>query len=151
MKVTVFEGTPEEYKSIAQFLGDEKVGISPMNDDVSVQVGDTKTTPKDAYRAMLNRIPISEGQMGVYMLLAEGELEYGEYLSRLGKTSAQIAGVHGALGRRINHTPEIEQAGLPGNMKAVMNWRKKSEGTKIIYYLSLCPDFIEVLKEEGII
>lgn len=145
MKISkvIFEGTPVEFKEIDYvFIENPSGAASPQREDNNKVID-----PKDAYRAMLRRIPIPNGQRDVYQVLANGEVEYGEYLRILGKTWNQVAGVHGALGRRINNTPEILQAGLPGNMKAISNWRK--DGDKD--YISLKPDFLEVLKEEGVI
>jgi hypothetical protein len=145
MKITkvTFEGTPEEFKGIDYvFTESPSEPVNPKENKA-----DKKLDPKDAYKAMLKRIEISKGQLDVYKALANGELEYKDYLAAMGKTSAEIAGVHGALGRRINNTKEIHQAGLPGHTSAIMTWRQ--EGKK--GYFSLKPDFLEVLKEEGLI
>ena len=52
--------------------------------------------------------------------------------------------VFGALGGRIGGTHEILEAGLPGNIDAVFDWNKSGKNT-----ISLKPEFLEVLKEEG--
>ena len=137
MKITVFEGTPEEYKAIADVLGKNTNGISEDKK--------ASSTPKDGYRAMLRRAPIHDGQRDMYKVLANGELSWPEYIKLMKRTQEQIRGVHGALGRRINETPEIHQAGLPGNMNAVVIW-DTAKNT-----IALKQDFLEVLKEEGLI
>ncbi len=144
-KVT-FEGTPDEFKAIDYVFTDNPSGAaSPQGVEVNTIIG--PIGPKDAYRAMLKRIPVPNGQRDAYKALANGELEYGNYLRIMKRTWNQIAGLHGALGRRINNTKEIHQAGLPGEMKAIVTWRK--DGDK--EFLSLKPDFLEVLREEGIV
>jgi hypothetical protein len=138
-----FEGTPEEFKAIDYVFTDNSshaAGAEYGEKDISID-------PKDAYRAMLRRRRISNGQREVYETLADGELDFEEYLNKMGRTSSQIAGVHGALGRRINNTEEIHKAGLPGNLEAIIKWRKEGERD----FLSLNPDFLEVLEDEGII
>ena len=119
MKITVFEGTPEEYKEIANVLG-KNTNITSENEKISIST-------KDAYRAVLKRAPIHDGQRDMYKVLANGELHWGEYNDLMKRTPAQIRGVHGALGKRINQTPEIHKAGLPGNTSAVMNWNSKKK------------------------
>lgn len=136
MKITVFEGTPEEYKAIADVLGKNTNGASE-NNKVSTQ--------KDAYRALLRRAPIHNGQREMYKVLSKGELSWPEYTKVMKRTQEQIRGVHGALGRRINETPEIHQADLPGNINAVVIW-DTAKNT-----IALRPEFLEVLNEEGLI
>ena len=141
MKITKteFDGTPEEFNAVAYMFID---GVEkPKSAD------EKRIEPKEALREMLTRRPIHNGQMSIYNTLANGELAYDEYVSRMGRTSSQIRGVHGALGKRINQTPEISMAGLPGNIDAVVLWRQEDG----VGYISLKPEFIEVLKEEGII
>jgi hypothetical protein len=137
MKITIFEGTPEEYKLVAESLG-KKPNESTEKDKESIDV-------KEAYRAMLKRAPIHQGQRDLYKILSKGEMIWTEYNKKMGRTPEQIRGVHGALGRRINGTPEIHQAGLAGNMSAISNWDNSTGKT------SLKPLFIEVLKEEELI
>jgi len=137
MKITVFEGTPEEYKEIANVLGNN----TEMSENKKVSI-----TRKEAYRALLNRATIYDGQREMYKVLAKGELLFPEYIKLMKRTPEQIRGVHGALGRRINETAEIHQAGLPGNLDAVVDWNKGGKNT-----IALKPEFLEVLKEEGLI
>ena len=137
MKITVFEGTPEEYKEIANVLGKTTNELSE-NKKVS-------TTRKDAYRALLRRKIIHNGQRDMYKILAKGALPWPEYSKLMKRTQEQMRGVHGALGRRINETPEIHQADLPGNLDAVVIW-DTSKNT-----IALRTEFLEVLNEEGLI
>jgi hypothetical protein len=100
---------------------------------------------------MLTRISIPPGQIAVYKALAKGRMEYNEFLNIVEKTYDQIAGVFGALGRRINNTPEIHQAGLPGNCDAIRRWDRETKDGKVVYYISLTLDALDALKKEGII
>ena len=137
MKITIFEGTPEEYKEVASHLGKNSDGPSESEkNQVSV---------KDAFRAMLTRAKIHNGQLDMYRILAEGDLLWNEYCKRMNRSESQIRGVHGALGRRINGTPEIHAAGLPGNCSAIWTWNSSTGIT------GLKPDFVEVLKELEIV
>ena len=150
MKIIKFEGTVEEFRAVNGLFDDSdtiensssRVTMDQMNKEAN-----SLSAQKNALKAMLNRIPIPDGQLDIYRSLSNGELEYSEYLKRMDRVAGEVAGVHGALGRRINHTKEIIESGLPGNMNAVIIWRKS--GGKD--YVSLKPEFIEVLREEGII
>ena len=141
MKVTIIEGTPQELKALMPTLFSDSSVIQQEAEQEPI------LEPKEAYRAMLTRIDIQQGQLDLYRVLSKGELEYNDYLGKMKRTRQEIAGVHGALGKRINNTKEIHQAGLPGNTSAIMDWRKEN-GKE---YLKLNQEFIEVLEEEKII
>ena len=140
MKVLKFEGTPEEFAAVAPLFDD----TSENND---TPPGPPTVAPKDAIRAVLTRIPISDGQLAVYKALANGRLEYEEFLKATGKNGNEMAGVLGGLGRRISNTEEIVAAGLPRNCEAMMEW--EYEG--VTEYRSLLPHALEALREENII
>jgi hypothetical protein len=137
MKITIFDGTPEEFKLVANVIGNNSIAPS-VNENGSVSI-------KEAYRAVLKRALIHNGQRNMYNVLANGELHWNEYNKLMKRTPQQIRGVHGALGKRINQTPEIHKAGLPGNLNAVLDWNIEEKT------IGLKPEFLEVLKEEGII
>ena len=140
MKITIFEGTPEEYKEVAHVLG-------KTTDDTSKPESEKVTiSRKDAYRAILKRAIIHDGQKDMYRILAKGEMPKPEFYKLMNRTDEQMRGVLGALGRRIGGTPEILEVGLPGNVNAVIDWNKNGKNT-----ISLKPEFLEVLKEEGLI
>jgi hypothetical protein len=141
MKVTIIEGTPQELKALMPSLFSDSSVIQQETEQGPM------IDPKEAYRAMLTRIDIQQGQRDLYRVLSKGELEYEEYLVKMKRTWQEIAGVHGALGKRINNTKEIHQASLPGNMSAIVDLRKEN-GKE---YLKLKQEFIEVLEEEKII
>ena len=146
MKLVMLEGTPDEIKEVAHLFVDTATAGSGQA-GAAGDPWDAGMDPVKAIRRMLKRIKISEGQMAVYEALANGRLKYSEYLARTGRTVEQIRGVHGALGRRINSTPEIHQAGLPGNSKAVLVWDGEGED----WYLSLTPHALEALIIEGVV
>ena len=141
--IVEFEGTPEEFQTVAHIFG--PVDSETMADEDEEEV--PMISPTEAIRVMLNRIPISNGQMRVYKILAEGRLEHDEFLRRAERSSQEMAGVMGALGRRINGTKEIHAAGLPGNTLALFEWPK--EGGK--NYIELKPYALEALQVEGLI
>ena len=146
MKVTKFEGTAEEFKAAAHLFSDSQP--TEQNDSLVKKPSDVPSIePQEAIRRMLTRLPISDGQMAVYKALSTGRLEHNDFLRRTERKAGTMAGVLGALGRRINNTEEIHQAGLPGNTKAILKWEK--EGGKVYY--SLTPHAIEALKAEGVI
>ena len=147
MKVIKFEGTSDEFKAASYLFddslppeADDSLGVQPIDTPPSIE-------PQAAIRRMLTRIPVSGGQLAVYRALSAGRLEYYELLKRTERSAGTMAGVMGALGRRINNTKEIHQAGLPGNTGAVLKWEQ--EGDKAYY--GLTPDATEALKAEGII
>ena len=150
MKITQFEGTPEEFKAVASHIFGESTA-SEKEVLVSERVEETPTAesiePKEAIREMLTRIPIPPGQQALYEALSGGQISYGELLERTGRTGQQMAGLLGALGRRINGTPEIKQAGLPGNVKAVLNYERIG-GKR---HMDLTIHAKEALEAEGVI
>lgn len=142
MKVMKFEGTPEEFRAVAYLFGD-----SATQEQLPEEEAVPTVATVDAIRAMLTRRPISNGQRAVYAALADGRIEYDELLARTDRPGEVMAGVLGALGRRINNTPEIRQAGLPGNVSAIMVFETVS-GTR---YVELTPEALEALEEEEVI
>ena len=142
IKIT-FDGTAEELKAAAHLFEDPQ----PAESAGDMPGQEPTVAPQDAIRKMLTRLPVSNGQLAVYKALGAGRLEYTEFLKATGRTSGVMAGVMGALGRRINNTKEIHLAGLPGNTSAVLKWEKENGKG----YFTLTPDAVEALKAEGII
>ncbi|MFW6126126.1 MAG: hypothetical protein ACOC58_03385 [Chloroflexota bacterium] len=142
-RVVEFEGTPEEFEVVKPHLGES----TPNEEAVSVSETNEPVEPEEAIRRMLTRRPISNGQRALYEALSEGRLAYDELLERTGRTGQQMAGLLGALGSRINSTRAIHQAGLPGNVGAVLKY-ERIDGER---HLSLTPDAREALEAEGVI
>lgn len=139
-RVVEFEGTPEEFEVVKSHLGESTPGEG--EDSTSEPID-----PVEAIRRMLTRRSISNGQRAVYEALSEGRLAYNDLLERTGRTGPQMAGLLGALGSRINSTPEIHRAGLPGTVEAVLEY-EKVDGER---HLSLTPHAQEALEAEGVI
>ena len=150
MKVSKFEfeGTSEEFRSVASLFGDKSLpDLSSQSKNASNQEENFVMDPKEAIRRMLKRRPVPKGQKDIYKALANGEVRSENMAKIIGRTASEYAGVMGALGRRINSTEEIHLAGLPANVYAVIKYRDTDDGT----YLSLTHDAEEVLREEGLI
>ena len=143
MKLIKFEGTSEEFKTIA-FLFDQKDSITSTQPYSS---GYQPVEAKDAIRAVLKRRSIPENQVAIYRALANGEIAYDKLLQVTGKSREEQAGILGALGARIKGTEEVRLAGLPEGIKAIIDYREVSGVT----YLSLTEHAQIALKEEGII
>ena len=150
MKVTKYEfdGTPEEFRSVANLFGaNSSMGESIQDEDLPTQIEDNVVQPKEAIRKMIKRRPVPQGQRDVYKALRNGEVKSEDMAEKIHRRASEYAGVMGALGRRINNTKEINSAGLPANVYAIINYRKSEDGT----FLSLTPEAKEVLEEEGLI
>ena len=137
-----FEGTPEEFKTVSPFFT-HSTGVKK---EESVKE-EPSVDPVEAVLSMLERISIPDGQLALYKALGEEKLEYGEFVERTGRRRSQMAGILGALGRRINNTEKIHKAGLPGNCDAVLEQTRKDG----VWYIELKPHTIEALKTKGII
>lgn len=148
MKVTKFEGTPEEFQVVAHLFSDTPAPDKSLpSQGNGIAEGEGNKQKKEAIRLMLTRRDIHSGQKAVYKALADGELSYAELLEKLNKTPEQMRGIMGALGRRVANTPEIVKAGLPGHVGAVVHYRKADDG----WHLSFTSEAKEVLQEEGLI
>lgn len=152
MKVIIFEGTPEEYASVAGLINNPNQTLAQIEEvEPKVMPKSSPTIePKEAVRRVLKRIPISKGQRQVFAALANGPLKHSDLLEKTGKTAEEMAGILGALGRRINGTKEIHAAGLPGNVYALLDYQedKELEGRHII---GLTENAYAIMKEEGVI
>lgn len=150
MKVTFFEGTPDEFKAVAPYLGGQQPGgvvIEPVEGEEPVGDEQARETRKNAIRKALNRAALTEHALKYFQVLHEGEIQYEEMVEKMGIGNREMAGVLGGLGRRMANTPEIKQAGLPGSINAMVKYRLE----KGVYYLSLTKEASEVLEEEGYI
>ena len=146
MEVIKFKGSPEEFKSVAYIFNDITSPDAATPKETNPVVEEA-IDPKEAIRAMLNRRQVSQEQKAVYRALADGKISYEDFRKRTGKTPEELAGVLGALGRRINQTKEIHKAGLVGNVKAIIKYSIAASEL----YMELTPDALEVLKENGVI
>jgi hypothetical protein len=143
MKVIQFDGTPEEFKAVAHLFSKGEL----VNGSRSPSGTAPTIDPKSAIKKVLSRRPISEGQRALYEALADGPVEYQELLRKTGREASVMAGVLGALGRRVSNTKEIRLAGLPENSEAILHWEYDGES----YVYSLRDYALEALVEEGVI
>ena len=118
----MFEGTPEEFREVSDLLVFDESGMEKQKPSV-----DKDTAIKKA----LQRRPISDGQRAVFRALANGPITYDELLQQTGRKSGEMAGILGAMGRRINNTPEIHGAGLPGSIEAIIHYEKIGTKTQM--------------------
>jgi hypothetical protein len=98
-------------------------------------------------RQMLRRRKIPRGQMDLYRELYKhkGEWVSADTLSKdIGRTKSQLAGVLGALGRRINNTEGLEGK---GGIKVVFDVKK--EGEEWCYRMNKL--LIDALKQESVL
>lgn len=157
MKITLlsFDGSPDEFASVEHIFSNDTRGSSDslslpqgLKGESSSSLQASSIEKSDAVRKMLSRRSVKEGQRALYTALSDGEfMGYEELLRTLDRTRAQMAGLFGALGRRINKTPEIHQANLPGKCTAVLEWEERNDDS----YIRLLPHTIEALKAEKII
>jgi hypothetical protein len=100
-------------------------------------------------RRVLNRAPISRGQLALYRLLYEaGEqgLLTHEIEQALAIAPIQFSGLTGALGNRVSHTKELGPSRRLGITLLFNITKEKHE-----YRYSLLPVFRQVLKEDGVL
>ena len=99
-------------------------------------------------RRMLTRISIPKGQQELYEVLYEaGEqgLSADELSAAINRTKSQLAGVLGALGRRINRTEELKGK---GGMEIVLAVSATAEGS---WQYRMRPVLRKALEAEGIV
>jgi hypothetical protein len=146
MKVIQFEGSREEFQAVAH-LFEGSPAPEQASDRGTGEAEQPTLDPVTAIRRMIARREVPYGQHVIYRALADGRQEYDEFLRRAERDARRMSGTLGALGRRINETPEIHQAGLPGDTSAVLKYETEGE----IRYISLTPEALEALRAEGII
>lgn len=107
-----FVGTVEEFASVAHLF--EEV---PRRMGRGQGQPQTQVSTKELIGQALNRMPIPPAQRALYRALYQaGEAGLGatELAAAISKTEPQLAGVLGALGRRINRTPGVNLDDPPG-------------------------------------
>ena len=102
----------------------------------------------DDVRRMLTRGRISDGQRALYKALWEAGHE-GVSASRLvevmGRSRSELAGVLGALGRRVNNTEGLEGK---GGIEAVLEVSKLEDGD---WHYRMLPVLRQALEIEGVV
>lgn len=140
VKSLQFEGTPEEFKAVAYMFDGSHTETERESDEI------VTINAKDAIRTMITRRPLPNGQRELYLALINGPLEYDEFTRKMGRTPQQMRGLMGALGKRVNATEEVHQAGLPCDSTLVVKTFQKNDKK----YVSLTDDVLEVIKEPDI-
>lgn len=111
MRVHVFEGTPDEFKQVSHLFGSPTTASQPANPKGLGQQEASQTTAPlspELIELALNRIPLSRKQSRVWRAIADAFPEWltaAELAERTGIERPGLAGVWGALGRRLANTP----------------------------------------------
>lgn len=150
MKISrlTFEGSIDEYRAVGGDLFSQAdtatVPVNTPDVDGHSQV--------EIMRRMLRLKPIPPGQRALYRALHEARdagLAADELAQAMGQTPAQLNGVLGALGRRVNSTPGVSPSlngDLPGISLVLCYWRKDDR-----WWYALQSEFDALLVEEGIV
>lgn len=112
---------------------------------VTVPDESDKPTPED-YHRLLTRIPVARGQRQLYKVLydtGDAGLTHNELVIKMGRRDRQeLAGVLGALGRRVNGTPGYGQREKPSGYM-VLSWEQLNDGQ---WRLRLLPEMRAALE-----
>ena len=160
MKMTVFEGTPEEIAKVARALRQD--GANPMPDEplgeaVLPETSGSTDSPSDSEgpkkfvtvefaRRVLTRRQLSKGQK---IALETLEGAYPEWVSRdelcaaTNYTPNQLAGLMGAFGRRASHT----QGYIQGSWLFDAEWDENAWA----YRYRLPDSLLEALRLEDVV
>lgn len=110
MRVHVFDGTPDEFKQVAHLFvssgtsGPAKTELGPLQ-EANQEISSLNPT---LIELALNRIPLSRKQSKVWRAIVGAYPDWitAEELAKItGIERPQLAGVWGALGRRLANTP----------------------------------------------
>lgn len=121
MKVAILDGTPEEVIKVVRALYPDvgslestvaQADLSPTTDENTTDESASPAAPHgfvsiEFARRVLNRRPLSNAQLIALRGLAEGYPEWvtrDELCAATGYAAHGLAGVMGALGRRVSHT-----------------------------------------------
>lgn len=107
----VFFGTAQEFREVAHLFGPESsppTNVQPGNTEVGETVPLATPLSPELIEFALNRIPLSRKQSKVWRAIVDafpGWINVVELAEKTGLTRQEIAGVWGALGRRLANTP----------------------------------------------
>lgn len=115
-KIT-FEGTAEEFEAVRPLFAGSPISVSavdrlreahdPLSEDVSAADGDISQLTEGVLREALTRRPLSQSQKNaIQAILAAGDegIVSSDLAQAMELNRSQVAGVMGALGRRIANT-----------------------------------------------
>lgn len=111
-----FVGTVEEFAAVSHLFeeGQRPVSRGSAARDAAEQPAASES---ELIRRVLARMPVPPGQQALYRALyraGDAGLGASELAAAIRRTEPELAGVLGALGRRINRTPGINRDNPPG-------------------------------------
>jgi hypothetical protein len=153
MEVLLFKGTPEEFSKVAPFFSTSDG--QPTN-SATIKKGSEEQSPKggvvneEIILRVLKRKKIKNGQTRLYQAFSKFGDEWvsaSQLAATMGKEKTQLAGVLGALGRRINETEGVSRTNPPG-IELFFDFTHEDGGE---WSYRLRPEVRAILKQEGII
>lgn len=158
MEIMLFKGTPEEFSKIYPHLSRENFGAraSMQTPPDSFDNGESHEGPSspavgidpDLIVRVLKRKRIKKGQTALYKAfghLGEGWISATKLASTMGIRKESLAGVLGALGRRINETRGVTKASHQGITLFMEYTQEDGE-----YSYRLRPEVRAVLEQQGL-
>ncbi len=118
MQITklTFAGTVEEFATVAHLFEDAPRGEAHVA-RLRGRARQAERTAPEVIRAVLGRMPVPPAQRALYRALfqaGETGLNASDLAVAIKRTEQELAGVLGALGRRINRTPGVNPENPPG-------------------------------------
>ncbi len=107
-----FDGTVEEFATVAHLFED-----APRRTGRGQAQPQPQASDKEVISRALTRMPIPPAQRALYRALyraGDAGLGATKLAAGISRTEPQLAGVLGALGRRINRTPGVDPNDPPG-------------------------------------
>lgn len=98
----IYEGSPDELREFFPDLAKTRLPDVRQTQRVANQ----SASVKEFMRRVLRRLPIPDGQIALYQALyhAPSGLSYSALAESMQRAENELAGVLGALGRRVNNT-----------------------------------------------
>lgn len=116
---------------------------APQFQDAEAEAPLRHATEAD-FEQVLTRLSVPSNQQLLYKALydaGENGLVYGDLLQKLDRSTGELAGILGALGRRINNTPGYGKSAKPGT-GMIMSWERLPNGE---WGYKMRPEFRAVL------
>jgi hypothetical protein len=144
-----FKGTREEFAAVARLFSGQDLEVKPANEhrNGGASVEENFSAREELVRRVIKRKKIKKGQIGLYKAFANSEDEWlskPQIAATMEISRQKLAGVLGALGRRINETDGVSNR--PG-IDLFFEYRQDSEGHTLY---RLRPEVRSILKQEGL-
>ena len=113
----------------------------------TINLASTPNSHQEKIRKMISRRGVSQGQLQLYRILFEAGdsgISWAELVSKMARTRAQMAGVLGALGMRINRTEGLDDG--QGISHILDLWEDNGE-----WFYRMKPELREAIEQEGIL